>query len=255
MVPKKKGKEGANLCSKLLAEFLGTFVLCVTVQLVVNGGSAIGAIGIACSLMVMIYALGAVSGANFNPAVSFGLLLDGELKCLDFVLYVFAQLAGAVFAFFVAWCLLKELKVALVVKHITGDVGGAAGADWFAVLLSELIFTAMLVFTVLNVAVYDGGNQYYGLAIGFVIIVGAASVGSVSGGCFNPAVALTLDLSAWIVGGAEYGWSWLYFLMQMIAAAVAVALTKAVRCTHGHDKELESEPEEEAEESEEEAFQ
>merc|ERR1712190_710280 len=88
------------------------------------------------------------------------------------------------------------MGTALFVKNGQGIVGGAAGGDLMAIIFAELLFTAMLVFTVLNVAVADGGNQYYGLAIGFVIVVGAASVGSVSGGCFNPAVAVSLDLVA-----------------------------------------------------------
>lgn len=244
-------KKTVSLLSKLVAEFLGTFVLCMTVQFVVNAAaSPIGAVGIASSLMVMIYALGAVSGANFNPAVSFGLLLNCSLPIVDFVLYIVAQLAGALFAVFVAWMVLTELGVALVVRHGTGEVAGAAGGDWFAIMVAEVLFTAMLVFTVLNVAVADGGNQYYGLAIGFVVVVGAASVGSISGGCFNPAVAVSLDVAAWWSGkeGAEYGWSWLYFLIELGAGALAWALFKLVRCEDDEDYSgVEDEGEEEDE--------
>jgi aquaporin Z len=253
MYKKDSRAKGASLPSKLLSEFLGTFVLCMTVQFVVNAApSPIGAVGIAASLMVMIYALGAVSGANFNPAVSIALLLNGNLKPLEFVLYVIAQLAGALFAVFVAWLVIGKLVVALFVRHGSGIVSGAAQGDWFAIVVAELLFTTMLAFTVLNVAVADGGNQYYGLAIGFVVIVGAASVGSISGGCFNPAVAVSLDCASWWSGnGAEYGWSWIYFLTQLAAGALAWALFKLTRCDDGEeDRELvlDSEAEEEEEE-------
>jgi aquaporin Z len=255
---KSKGKP-VGLLSKFVAEFLGTFVLCMTVQFVVNAApSPIGAVGIAASLMVMIYALGKVSGANFNPAVSIALLLNGDITCVDFVVYVIAQLAGALFAVFVVWLVVGKLVVALVVKHGQGIVAGAAGGDWFAIVIAELLFTTMLVFTVLNVATPEGdgggnGNQYYGLAIGFVVIVGAASVGSISGGCFNPAVAVSLDCAAWWAGtGAEWGWSWVYFLTQLAAGVLAVGLFKLVRCEDGvrreTAKDLDSEEEEEEEE-------
>jgi len=265
LINAKKGKKPPkpSMCSMLVSEFLGTFVLCVTVQLVVNAApSPIGALGIAASLMVMIYALANVSGANFNPAVSFALLLNGGLDCMMFSLYVITQLAASCFAAFIAWIILEyHLDTALVVRHGTGVVAGAAGGDWLAVVVAEAIFTGLLVFTVLNVAVADGGNQYYGLAIGFVIVVGAASVGSVSGGCFNPAVAVSLDLVALCFvepnSGAEYGWSWLYFLVELLGAAIAWGLFKCAR--HGEEKEELSSHGEEKEElssdSETEAFQ
>jgi aquaporin Z len=236
------GKKNAEpgLASKFLSEFLGTFVLCMTVQFVVNGSpGVIGAVGIAASLMCMIYALAAVSGANFNPAVSFGLLCLKELDIPTFIAYVVAQLLGAIFAVFVVWCVLGKLVVALTVKHGTGEVSGAAGGDWFAVFMAELLFTFLLVFTVCNVAFFDPGNQYYGLAIGFVIVVGAASVGSISGGAFNPAVAVSLDAAAWFEGNdtnVSYGWGWLYALAQIAAGGLAAGVVHACRCGGDEDE-------------------
>merc|ERR1719401_3305561 len=159
--------------------------------------------------MVMIYALGAVSGANFNPAVSLGLACIGELPVKEFILYILAQVFAAFCAYGMAYFLLwGDLKKALFVKGGTEIMGGAAGGDLVAIIGAEFMFTALLVFVVLNVATGDdAGNQYYGLAIGFVVVVGAACVGSISGGCFNPAVALAVDASTWGKGdhGAQYG--------------------------------------------------
>merc|ERR1719272_2520686 len=70
------------------------------------------------------------------------------------------------------------------------------GFGGFSAGLCEMLYTFMLVFVVLNVAAarkYQGegaGNQWYGLAIGFVVIAGAYGAGVVPGGCFNPAVAI-----------------------------------------------------------------
>merc|ERR1719262_2063852 len=97
--------------------------------------------------------------------------------------------------------------------------------------LCETLYTFMLCFVVLNVAVarkYSEleGNQWYGLAIGFVIIAGAYGAGVVSGGCFNPAVAIGVDVSsAW--AGVE--WCIPYALAEFLGAAIAVLAFKFVR--------------------------
>jgi aquaporin Z len=228
-VGKKNGKP--DMVSKFVSEFLGTFVLCLTVMLVIHAPpSPIGAVGIASSLMVMIYALGAVSGANFNPAVSLGLLVSGVLPVADFALYVAAQLLGSLFALLTSWLILREIKTTLVGTDMAaGAAGAAARGGWFAIITSEAIFTFVLVFTVLNVADRDAPNQYFGLAIGFVIVVGATSVGSISGGCFNPAVALMLDLGG-LVNPAHYrmGWGFVYAIVELLAGVLAALLYKCV---------------------------
>merc|ERR1712187_460753 len=100
------------------------------------------------SLMVMIYALGAVSGANFNPAVSLGLLLTGNLGFMECLLYIIVQVIAAFAAFGMACLLLwGDLKTSLFVKNGQGIVGGAAGGDLVAIIFAEFLFTAMLVFT------------------------------------------------------------------------------------------------------------
>jgi len=216
-----------SMAARFLSEVLGTFVLCLTVMLVVHApASPVGCVGIAASLMVMIYALGAVSGANFNPAVSLALVVVRALTIAEFAIYVAAQLLGALLALITSRLMLGRIDEALVAKDVVPDSGkfGLAGGSWSAVITAEMVFTWMLVFTVLNVAIRDAPNQYYGLAIGFVIIVGAASVGGISGGCFNPAVALMLDLGG-LVGNefAQYGWGFVYAFFQLVAAAIAAA--------------------------------
>merc|ERR1712232_515786 len=83
-----------EMLSKLTSEFLGTFFLVLTVGLNILGGSPAGAFSIAAALMCMIFALGDVSGAHFNPAVTFAILLSclADLSCLDAILYMGAQI-------------------------------------------------------------------------------------------------------------------------------------------------------------------
>merc|ERR1712118_409664 len=86
------GTSESEMAKKCLSEFLGTFVLVATVGFNVLGGG--NALSIGASLMVMIYALGGVSGANFNPAVTTTLALTGILPMSDVGPYMASQIAG-----------------------------------------------------------------------------------------------------------------------------------------------------------------
>jgi len=112
----------------------------------------------------------------------------------------------------------------------TFNLAPVDGFGWLNAGLAELLYTAVLCFVVMNVAAARKNqaekNQYYGIAIGFVIIAGAYGAGAVSGGCFNPAVALGIDASS---AGMGFGWSILYTLFELAGAAIAAALFKVVR--------------------------
>ncbi len=162
---------------KELMELLGTFFLVFTIGLSRNP------VAIASVLAIMIYIGGHISGGHFNPAVSFGVFLQKKLSGKEFGMYVLAQLVGGVLA-----CLL--------VPFFTGRalvVAPQSSVSMLVPFAAEVIFTFVLVFTVLNVALPKAvaGNQYYGLAIGLSVLVGALSVGTISGGAFNPAVGLS----------------------------------------------------------------
>mmetsp|Transcript_11729 Transcript_11729/g.41955 ORF Transcript_11729/g.41955 Transcript_11729/m.41955 type:complete len:491 (-) Transcript_11729:259-1731(-) len=232
-----------SMASKLMSEFLGTFVLVLTVCLVVVQASASpldGVVGIAASLMVMIYSLGAVSGANFNPAVSVGLLLIGELPCLDCVTYVLSQLLGGMVAVGSAAAITGDRWRVVLVSDADprlGKVVQAGKGSWGSLVGSELFCTFVLVFVVLNVAVRDAPNQYYGLAIGFVILAGGVAVGGLSGGCFNPAVSFALDFGGIfaVSGPNKFGTSLVYAVAELAGAALAAGMFEeklTARATH-----------------------
>merc|ERR1719261_2295671 len=91
----------------------------------------------------------------------------------------------------------------------------------------ELLYTFVLCFVVCNVAAVKKGCQpWFGLAIGFVIIAGAYGAGAVSGGCFNPAVALGIDVSS---AGMGFGWGFAYTGYELIGAAAAAGAFRIVR--------------------------
>jgi len=86
-------------------------------------------------------------------------------------------------------------------------------------LIAEFLFTFALVWVVLHVATARGteGNSFYGLAIGFTVLAGAFAVGGISGGAFNPAIAL----GGMVTGLFEWSNIWIYFLADFLGGAAA----------------------------------
>ena len=173
---------------KYLVEFIGTFFLVFTVGITViaPGTGTLTPLAIGLSLAIMIYAGGHVSGGHFNPAVTLAVFLRGKCDQSDVAPYMGAQVAGAL----VASLAVKMLKVGLATK--AAALVGSASLDVLPALTAEFLFTFALCWVVLNAATAKGtnGNSFYGLAIGMTVTTGAIAVGSISGGAFNPAVAV-----------------------------------------------------------------
>lgn len=206
---------------KYVAEFVGTYVLVLTIGCNILGGTAIWAVtSIAAALMVGIYALGSVSGAHFNPAVTFAVLLSNKMPggWSEAVKYMVCQIAGGICA----------SLTYLSIFHTSFNLGPGKGHGWLAAGMCEMIYTCMLSFVVLNVALATANkdNQYYGLAIGFVIVAGGYAVGTVSGAAFNPAVAIAVDVASVNQG---FGYCLLYTAFQFVGAGIAAALFRLVR--------------------------
>ena len=159
--------------------------------------------------MVLVFSGGHVSGGHFNPAVSTAVLLRGWIKPPEYVAYIATQFAAAVLA-------------GLMVKWIGGTQSHGAFASNGKMLVVEFLFTLLLCYVVLNVATAKGteGNSFYGLAIGFTVVVGAISVGWISGGAFNPAIAL----GATVFGAFPWSHIWIYLLADFVGGAVAAGI-------------------------------
>jgi aquaporin Z len=197
---------------KLVVEFIGTFFLVFTVGMaVIDPGAAPGMAGLAIGsvLMVMIFAGGHISGGHFNPAVTLGVLLRGKTTINDALGYWVAQVAAGL----VAAIVVIFMKPAMPAEALN------PASDVLQALVAEFVFTFALVYVVLNVATARGteGNSFYGLAIGFTVLAGAYAVGSISGGAFNPAVAIggsVMNIFAW-------GNIWLYLVAELAGGIVA----------------------------------
>jgi aquaporin Z len=194
---------------KYIAEFIGTFFLVLIIGLTVIGAGAtvIAPLAIGAGLMVMVYAGGHISGAHYNPAVTLGVFIRGKVMVTDVVPYIVAQLAGAALATVVV----KFFRAGVDVTPMVLQTGPA--------FLAEFLFTFALVYVVLNAATAEGtsGNSFYGLAIGMTVMTGAFAVGSISGGAFNPAVALGISM----LGLSSWGNIWIFLVANFGAAIVA----------------------------------
>lgn len=202
--------------SRYLTEAIGTFFLVLTIGLTSVAGSALAPLAIGSALMIMVYMGGHISGAHYNPAVSLAILMRGKMESGDFVPYLVAQVVGAFLAAVAVYLILGQ----------TFAPTPAPEAGVLAVLLSEFLYTFALALVVLQVATADAtaGNSYYGLAIGFTVMVGAFAAGPVSGGAFNPAVGVGPTLMNAIAGGGSLGALWFYLLGPFLGGAAAAVV-------------------------------
>lgn len=202
---------------KYLVEFIGTFFLVLTIGMtVIDPVVAVGfaPLAIGAALMIMIYAGGHVSGAHYNPAVTLAVWLRGRCATADVPFYLVAQILGAGAAAFVA--LYLKGNPTLTPKEVVA----------VPALIAEFIGTFALAYVVLNVATAKAtaGNSNYGLAIGFTVMAMAYALSGISGGAFNPAVA---------IGGAfmhlvKVSNLWIYFVANFAAGTLAALVFKFV---------------------------
>ncbi|MGH9884864.1 MAG: MIP/aquaporin family protein [bacterium] len=196
-----------------LTELVGTFFLVLTIGLTVMQGSQFAPLAIGASLMIMVYAGGHVSGGHYNPAVSLAAMMRGALPKSEYLPYVVSQIIGATLA---AW-------VACVILGKSFAPMPGAGVGPMHALLVEFLYTFALCYVVLNSAVAKKtqGNSFYGLAIGFTIVVAAFAGGGISGGAFNPAVGIGPTIINAIEGGGSWSALWIYIVGPLAGAVVA----------------------------------
>ncbi len=198
-----------------LTEFIGTFFLVTVIGMTViepGGAGAMAPYAIGTALMVMAFAGGHRSGGHYNPAVSLAVWMRGKLSTAELAPYMAAQLMGGI----VAATLVGMMKSGGVVTAATPDVAKA--------LVAEMLGTFALVYVVLNTATDKdlAGNSFYGLAIGMTVACMAYAFGSVSGGAFNPAVALGITQ----MGLSSWGNIWIFILGNFAGAALAAIVFK-----------------------------
>lgn len=222
---------------KLFAEFFGTF------WLVFGGcGSAIfaaaypdlgiGFVGVALAfgltVLTMAYAVGHISGAHFNPAVSLGLWAGGKFPAKDVLGYIIAQLIGAIAAAGV-------LYVIVTGKSDFVDIGGFAangygelspgGFSMTSVLITEFVLTMFFLLIILGSTYVKAPEGFAGIAIGLALtLIHLISI-PISNTSVNPARSTSQALFA---GGEFTSQLWLFWLAPIAGAIVAGLIHKAL---------------------------
>ena len=208
----------------LIAEAFGTFALVFvgTGAIVINDVTAGGVthVGIALSfgliVMTMIYAVGDVSGAHLNPAVTIGFCLARRFPLVSVPPYILAQLIGA----FAASAVLRILFANHASLGATFPVGSQTQS-----FVLEIILTLMLMFVILNVS--TGPKELgimAGIAIGGVIGLEALFAGPICGASMNPARSLAPAILSGNLSSL-----WIYLVAPPLGASLAVPIWKAIR--------------------------
>lgn len=193
-----------------LMELIGTAILVFTIQVAIASDTGLAPLAIGAILITIVFAGGPISGAHYNPAVSLAITLRGKLSSHEMIVYWISQVIGG---------------------FLGGLIGGGLGNTFSVVsvgpestitqaFFAEMIFTFILCLVVLGVATNSKADQnhYYGLAIGLVVMSGAIAVGPISGGAFNPAVALGLSISK---GFANFGYAFNVVIAELIGGVLA----------------------------------
>jgi len=197
-------------------EFVGSFFLVLTICGAVLAKASLAPLAIGLALAALVYAGGHVSGAHYNPAVTVAVFLRGGLPGRDVAPYMLAQVLGSAAAATLARWMAGSPEQAF-------SVTGKALAVAFT---AELLVTFMLAYVVLNVATSAShpNNSFYGLAIGATVLGGAISVGGLSGGVFNPAVAVGVS----VAGLISWSMLWVYMVANLAAGALAALAFRAL---------------------------
>eukprot|EP00927_Polykrikos_kofoidii_P055569 TRINITY_DN49795_c0_g1_i1.p1 TRINITY_DN49795_c0_g1~~TRINITY_DN49795_c0_g1_i1.p1 ORF type:complete len:462 (+),score=57.53 TRINITY_DN49795_c0_g1_i1:96-1481(+) len=236
----QKATAQPTAASKLLSEFIGTFILTFTVGLIVLGKSPGGAFSIAASLTCMIYAIGDVSGGHFNPAVTVAIALSGKgnQSAGEAAKYIGSQLGGAVLAGFM---------YVFAYQGKTFGLGPTEGHGWVHVAILEILFTFVLTTAVLSVAIKDEVDlarkerpdlgQYVGFIVGACVVAGGFAAGPMGSGCLNPGVAVGIGASH-IISGGLFWKALVYSLFELLGAAGAAGVFKVLYGNRETDKLL-----------------
>lgn len=210
--------------NRYIAELIGTFSLvffgCGAV--VVNDlfGQVIGHIGISVAfgfiVMILIYAIGNVSGAHMNPAVTIGFYAAGKFSSNTILPYIFSQCVGAILAATALWIVFPD--------HTTYGITLPAIAVWRAFLF-EVFLSFFLMLVILNVSTgHKEKGMMAGVAVGGTVLIEALVGGPVTGASMNPARSLGPAL---VSGQLES--LWLYLTAPILGAILATPLCRILQ--------------------------
>jgi aquaporin Z len=221
--------ESSTAVHQVSAEFLGTFVLvffgCGTVLMTTQFEGSTNyvatALAFGLTVLVMAYAVGRVSGAHFNPAITLGAAVGGRIAWRQVPVYIGAQLVGALTAGLFLFTLMHGFPgfdaTGNMAQNSFGDAG--SGYAWWAALLLEMLMTAVFIWVIL--AVTDVRNEHPALAplaIGLTLTMLHFGSIAATGTSVNPARSIGVGVFAGVDAVAQL---WLFILAPLLGGAIA----------------------------------
>lgn len=219
-----------------IAELLGTFLLVfVGVGTAVLSGGAVGILGVAAAfgltLLVLVYAIGPISGCHINPAVTLGVLASGRITLPKAVGYWVAQFVGGIIAALVIYMIAQGLPNGY--SAAANGIGANGYGDHSpmqysagSALFVELIATFLLVLTVLAATDVKAPAGFAGVAIGMALFLGNLLAIPVTNASINPARSFGPALFA---GGWAIAQLWLFVLVPLLGGLCAAGVYRAIR--------------------------
>jgi aquaporin Z len=228
--------ENSNM-KKYLAELFGTFVLvfmgCGSAVLAGNSGvlGGIGLVGIALtfgfSVLVMVYAIGGISGCHINPAISIAMYVSGKMKAQDAAVYMVCQCIGAIIAAGLLLSIATGIPSYSLAANGLGQNGygihSPGGYSLMACFIAEVVFTMIFLIVIFGATSAKAPAGFAGIAIGISLAMIHLVGIPITGVSVNPARSLGPAL---LVGGDALGQVWLFWLAPIIGALIAAVIWK-----------------------------
>ncbi len=216
-----------------MVEIVGTFILVYAIASAATIYSDIGQLGVigiglvhALVLTAIVYAIGYRSGAQVNPAVTIGLLVTKKIGGREAVVYIIAQIIGAVIAAAVVYSIFGN--------EISASITLPAEDNIVRALILETVMTFTLVYVVLATTTSKNFKTVplAGLAIGFTLGLNVIFGGSITGGSLNPARSFGPALITW-----DFAYHWIYWVAPIAGGLIAAGVYKLLHTKEEQEEE------------------
>jgi aquaporin Z len=219
-------------CKKYAAELIGTAVLvligCGSVAI---AGHYVGNVGIAfafgLTVLVMVYAVGNISGCHINPAITVAMLVAGKIKGKDAIWYIVSQCIGAIIGAGILLAIAKGLPGYSTAVNGLGQNGfgvhSPAGYSFGACFVAELVLTALFLFVIFGSLSEKAPKGFAGISIGFTLVLIHLVAIPITGTSVNPARSLG---PAVFVGGDALPQLWLFWVAPIVGGILAAIIWK-----------------------------
>jgi aquaporin Z len=217
---------------KYMAELLGTFVLVfIGTGSAVVAGKYIGFLGIALafgiSVLVMVYAIGQISGCHINPAITIAMLINGKIPAKDALIYIIVQCIGAIIASGLLLTIMTGFPGYDLATNGLGQNGygsaSPAGYSMMSGFIAEVVLTFIFLMVIFGATSKTAPAGFAGIPIGLALAIIHMVGIPITGTSVNPARSLGPAL---IAGGTALAQIWIFIAAPVIGAVIAAVAWK-----------------------------